>query len=133
MSAFMPEVDHEDEARRRKHKTTRTMAAAKEMRHWDPEAHIGDDEYILADVKAMVAEATAGKTDEQEMRTVERINRKGGGANVRRPGQRRANARRPGQRRANARRRGQRRANARRPGIMLAIHATPHTKWFAAI
>eukprot|EP00873_Tetraselmis_striata_P040561 jgi/Tetstr1/460825/TSEL_005986.t1 len=33
MSAFLPEVDHEDEARRRKYETARTMAAAKEMRH----------------------------------------------------------------------------------------------------
>eukprot|EP00873_Tetraselmis_striata_P046087 jgi/Tetstr1/466351/TSEL_010881.t1 len=33
MSAFLPEVDHEDEARRRKHETTRTMATAKKMRH----------------------------------------------------------------------------------------------------
>eukprot|EP00873_Tetraselmis_striata_P043381 jgi/Tetstr1/463645/TSEL_008506.t1 len=48
MSAFLLEVDHEDEARRRKHETARTMAAAKEMRHWNPEAHIGDDEYILS-------------------------------------------------------------------------------------
>eukprot|EP00873_Tetraselmis_striata_P045579 jgi/Tetstr1/465843/TSEL_010463.t1 len=52
MSAFLPEVDHEDEARRRKHEIARTMAGAKEMRHWNPEAHIGDDECILADVKA---------------------------------------------------------------------------------
>eukprot|EP00873_Tetraselmis_striata_P018019 jgi/Tetstr1/438283/TSEL_026850.t1 len=43
------------------------MAAAKETRHCNPEAHIGDDEYILADVKAAVAEAAAGKTDEQKM------------------------------------------------------------------
>eukprot|EP00873_Tetraselmis_striata_P028638 jgi/Tetstr1/448902/TSEL_036128.t1 len=49
-------VDHEYKARRRKHETARTMAAAKEMRHWNQEAHIGDD-YILADVKAAVAEA----------------------------------------------------------------------------
>eukprot|EP00873_Tetraselmis_striata_P028209 jgi/Tetstr1/448473/TSEL_035741.t1 len=53
------------------------MAAAKEMRHWNPEAHIGDNECILAGVKAAVAEATAGKADEQEMRRVERINREG--------------------------------------------------------
>jgi len=54
------------------------MATAKEMWHWNPEAHIGDDEYILADVKATVmAEATAGKTDKQGMRRVKRINRKG--------------------------------------------------------
>eukprot|EP00873_Tetraselmis_striata_P013940 jgi/Tetstr1/434204/TSEL_023315.t1 len=77
MSAFLPEVNHEDEARRRKHETARTMAAAKEMRHWYPEAHFGDDEYILADVKAAVADATAGKTGEQEMRRVERINPEG--------------------------------------------------------
>eukprot|EP00873_Tetraselmis_striata_P037583 jgi/Tetstr1/457847/TSEL_044392.t1 len=49
MSAFLPKVDHEDEARRREHETARNMAATKEMRHWKPEAHIGDDEYILAD------------------------------------------------------------------------------------
>eukprot|EP00873_Tetraselmis_striata_P008833 jgi/Tetstr1/429097/TSEL_019060.t1 len=101
------------------------MAAAKEMRHWNPETHIGDDEYILTDVKAAVA---SGKTDEQEMRRVETITPRSGqrganawrlgqrGANARRPGQRGANARRPGQRDANARRPGQRRANARRPG-----------------
>eukprot|EP00873_Tetraselmis_striata_P015673 jgi/Tetstr1/435937/TSEL_024819.t1 len=77
MAAFLHEVEHEDEARRRKHETARTMAAAKEMRHWNPEAHIGDDEYILADVKAAVAEPTAGKTEKQEMRRVERINREG--------------------------------------------------------
>eukprot|EP00873_Tetraselmis_striata_P046037 jgi/Tetstr1/466301/TSEL_010834.t1 len=52
----------------------RTMTAAKEMRHWDPEAHIGDDGYVLADVKAAVVEATAGTTGEQEMRRVERSN-----------------------------------------------------------
>jgi len=45
----------------------------REMRHWNPEAHIGDDRYVLPDVKAAVAEATAGTTDEQEMRRVERI------------------------------------------------------------
>eukprot|EP00873_Tetraselmis_striata_P027307 jgi/Tetstr1/447571/TSEL_034949.t1 len=44
-----------------------------EMRHWNPEAHIGDDGYVLADVTAAVAEATAGTTDEQEMRREERI------------------------------------------------------------
>eukprot|EP00873_Tetraselmis_striata_P024285 jgi/Tetstr1/444549/TSEL_000279.t1 len=33
MSAFLHEVDHEDEARRCKHETARTMAATKEMRH----------------------------------------------------------------------------------------------------
>eukprot|EP00873_Tetraselmis_striata_P042704 jgi/Tetstr1/462968/TSEL_007916.t1 len=78
MPAFLPEVDHEDEARRRTYETARTMAAAIEMRHWNPEAHVGDDEYILADVKAAVDEAIACKTDEQEMRRVERINREGG-------------------------------------------------------
>eukprot|EP00873_Tetraselmis_striata_P041889 jgi/Tetstr1/462153/TSEL_007218.t1 len=77
LAAFLPEVDHKDEAYRRMHETARTMAAAKEMRHWSPEAHIGDDDYILEDVKAAVVEATAGKTDEQEMRRVERINREG--------------------------------------------------------
>eukprot|EP00873_Tetraselmis_striata_P036549 jgi/Tetstr1/456813/TSEL_043487.t1 len=90
-------VDHEDKARRRKHETARTMAAAKEMRQWNPEAHIGDDEYILADR----------------------------GANARRPGQRGANARRPGQRGANARRPGQRGANARWPGQRDAIARRP--------
>eukprot|EP00873_Tetraselmis_striata_P004010 jgi/Tetstr1/424274/TSEL_014842.t1 len=75
MHAFPHEVDHEDEARRRKHETARTMAAAKEMRHWNPEANIENDEYILADVKTTVVEATAGKTDEQDMRRVEIINR----------------------------------------------------------
>eukprot|EP00873_Tetraselmis_striata_P045465 jgi/Tetstr1/465729/TSEL_010354.t1 len=73
LAAFLPEVDHKDEAYRRMHETARTMAAAKEMRHWSPEAHIGDDDYILEDVKAAAVEATAGKTDEQEMRRVERI------------------------------------------------------------
>eukprot|EP00873_Tetraselmis_striata_P029131 jgi/Tetstr1/449395/TSEL_036490.t1 len=73
MFAFLPEVDHEDEARCRKHETARTMAAAKEMRHWNPEAHIGDNEYILADVKATAAEATAGTTDEQEMRRSRKV------------------------------------------------------------
>eukprot|EP00873_Tetraselmis_striata_P033461 jgi/Tetstr1/453725/TSEL_040681.t1 len=123
MSAFLPEVDDEDEARRRMYETARTMAAATKMRHRNPEAHVGDDEYILEDVKAAVDEATAGKTNEQEMRRVERINREGAAgaagqrsANARRPGQRGANARRPGQRGANARRPGQRGANARRPG-----------------
>eukprot|EP00873_Tetraselmis_striata_P029132 jgi/Tetstr1/449396/TSEL_036491.t1 len=86
------------------------MTAAKEMRHWNPEAHIGDDGYALAEVKAAVAEATAGTTDEQEMRRPEQR-----GANAPRPGQRGANAPRPGQRSANARRPGQRSANARRP------------------
>eukprot|EP00873_Tetraselmis_striata_P042800 jgi/Tetstr1/463064/TSEL_007999.t1 len=84
------------------------MTAAKEMRHWNPEAHIGDDGYVLADVKAAVAEATAGTTDEQEMRRR--------GANAPRPGQRGANVPRPGQRGANAPRLGQRGANAPRPG-----------------
>eukprot|EP00873_Tetraselmis_striata_P042804 jgi/Tetstr1/463068/TSEL_008003.t1 len=138
MAAFLPEVDHKDEAYRRMHETARTMAAAKEMRHWSPEAHIGDDDYILEDVKAAVGEATAGKTDEQEMRRVERINREGwdyphlrsggsGAPTSRGPGQRGANAPRPGaagRQRAAARgsgaptRRGpgQRGANAPRPG-----------------
>eukprot|EP00873_Tetraselmis_striata_P034578 jgi/Tetstr1/454842/TSEL_000320.t1 len=83
------------------------MAAAKEMRHWNPGAQIGDDGYVLADVKAAVAEATAGTTAEQEMRRR--------GANAPRPGQRGANAPRPGQRGANAPRPGQRGANAPRP------------------
>eukprot|EP00873_Tetraselmis_striata_P009458 jgi/Tetstr1/429722/TSEL_019615.t1 len=90
MSAFLHEVDHEDEARHRKHETARTTAAAKEMRHWYPEAHIRDDEYILADR----------------------------GANARRPGQRGATARRPGQRGANAPRPGQVSASARRLGYV---------------
>eukprot|EP00873_Tetraselmis_striata_P010168 jgi/Tetstr1/430432/TSEL_020242.t1 len=77
LAAFLPEVDHTDEAYHRMHETARTMAAAKEMRHWSPETHIGDDDYILEDVKAAVVEATAGKTDEQEMRRVEKINREG--------------------------------------------------------
>eukprot|EP00873_Tetraselmis_striata_P017329 jgi/Tetstr1/437593/TSEL_002824.t1 len=77
ISAFLPEVDHEDEARRRKHEIARTMAASEDMGHWNPEAHIGDDEYILADVKAAMAEATAGKAHKQDMRRVERITRKG--------------------------------------------------------
>eukprot|EP00873_Tetraselmis_striata_P004480 jgi/Tetstr1/424744/TSEL_015261.t1 len=72
------------------------MTAAKETRHWNPEAHIGDDGYVLADVKAAVAEATAGTTGEQEMRRR--------GANAPRPAQRGANAPRPAQRGANARR-----------------------------
>eukprot|EP00873_Tetraselmis_striata_P025625 jgi/Tetstr1/445889/TSEL_003527.t1 len=77
------------------------------MRHWNREAHIEDNGYVLPDVKATVAEATAGTTDEQEMRRR--------GANAPRPGQRGANARRPPQRGANARRPAQRGANARRP------------------
>eukprot|EP00873_Tetraselmis_striata_P029963 jgi/Tetstr1/450227/TSEL_037265.t1 len=113
------------------------MTAAKEMRHWNPEAHIVDDGYVLPDVKAAVAEATAGTTDEQEMRRR--------GANAPRPAQRRANAPRPAQRGANAPRPAQRGANAPRPAQrganaptrgdrrMLVIHAAPHTKWFAAI
>eukprot|EP00873_Tetraselmis_striata_P040921 jgi/Tetstr1/461185/TSEL_006322.t1 len=83
------------------------MTAAKETRHWNPEALIGDDGYVLPDVKAAVAEATAGTTGEQEMRRR--------GANAPRPGQRGANAPRPGQRGANAPRPAQRGANAPRP------------------
>eukprot|EP00873_Tetraselmis_striata_P021768 jgi/Tetstr1/442032/TSEL_030213.t1 len=83
------------------------MAAAKEMRHWNPEAHIGDDGYVLLDVKAAVAEATAGTTGEQEMRRR--------GANAPRPAQRGANSPRPAQRGANAPRPAQRGANAPRP------------------
>eukprot|EP00873_Tetraselmis_striata_P027308 jgi/Tetstr1/447572/TSEL_034950.t1 len=117
------------------------MTAAKEMRHWNPEAHIGDDGYVLVDAKAAVAEATAGTIGEQEMRRRGANARRPGqrGANARQPGQRGANARRPGQRGANARRPAQRGANARRPAQrganarMLVIHAAPHTKWFAAI
>eukprot|EP00873_Tetraselmis_striata_P028137 jgi/Tetstr1/448401/TSEL_035671.t1 len=103
------------------------MTAAKEMRHWNPEAHIEDDGYVLTDVKAAVAEASAGTTDEQEMPRR--------GANAPRPGQRGANAPRPGQRGANAPRPAQRGANAPTRGDrrMLVIHAAPHTKWFAAI
>eukprot|EP00873_Tetraselmis_striata_P019991 jgi/Tetstr1/440255/TSEL_028606.t1 len=52
LAAFLPEVDHKDEAYCRMHETAKTMAAAKGMRHWSPEAHIGDDDYILEDVKA---------------------------------------------------------------------------------
>eukprot|EP00873_Tetraselmis_striata_P039234 jgi/Tetstr1/459498/TSEL_004865.t1 len=83
------------------------MTAAKETRHWNPEAHIGDDRYVLPDVKAAVAEATAGTTGEQEMRRR--------GANAPRPAQRGANAPRPAQRGANAPRPAQRGANAPRP------------------
>eukprot|EP00873_Tetraselmis_striata_P009286 jgi/Tetstr1/429550/TSEL_019454.t1 len=83
------------------------MTPAKETRHWNPEAHIGDDRYVLPDVKAAVAEATAGTTGEQEMRRR--------GANAPRPGQRGANAPRPAQRGANAPRPAQRGANAPRP------------------
>eukprot|EP00873_Tetraselmis_striata_P036750 jgi/Tetstr1/457014/TSEL_043678.t1 len=104
MSAFLHEVDHEDEARRRKHETARTVAAAKEMRHWNPEAHIGDDEYILADVKATRG-ANAPRPGQR-------------GDNAPRLGQRGANAPRPGQRGANALRPGQRGANAPRPGLV---------------
>eukprot|EP00873_Tetraselmis_striata_P038566 jgi/Tetstr1/458830/TSEL_045213.t1 len=133
MSAFLPEVDHDDDMGRTraavrvchdeglvpgKHETARTMAAAKEMRPCNPEAHTGDDEYIFADVKAAVAEATAGKTDEQEMRRVERINRNGG-APTRRG---RGNARRPGQRSANARRPAQRGANMCKEAWIVFIH-----------
>eukprot|EP00873_Tetraselmis_striata_P007169 jgi/Tetstr1/427433/TSEL_017596.t1 len=93
------------------------MTAAKETRHWNPEAHIGDDRYVLPDVKAAVAEATGGTTGEQEMR------RRGAnaprpaqrGANAPRPAQRGANAPRPAQRGANAPRLAQRGANAPRP------------------
>eukprot|EP00873_Tetraselmis_striata_P041788 jgi/Tetstr1/462052/TSEL_007122.t1 len=103
------------------------MTAAKETRHWNPEAHIGDDRYVLPDVKAAVAEATAGTTGEQEMR------RRGAdapraaqrGADAPRAAQGGANAPRPAQRGANAPTRGDRR--------MLVIHAAPHTIWFAAI
>eukprot|EP00873_Tetraselmis_striata_P044298 jgi/Tetstr1/464562/TSEL_009318.t1 len=103
------------------------MTAAKETRRWNPEAHIEDDRYVLADIKAAVAEATAGTIGEQEMRRR--------GANAPWPGQRGANAPRPGQRGANARRPAQRGANAPTHGDrrMLVIHAAPHTKWFAAI
>eukprot|EP00873_Tetraselmis_striata_P041884 jgi/Tetstr1/462148/TSEL_007213.t1 len=62
-----------------------------EMRHWNPEAHIGDDGYVLADVKAAR------------------------GANAPRPGQRGANAPRPAQQGAIAPRPAQRGANTRRP------------------
>eukprot|EP00873_Tetraselmis_striata_P023792 jgi/Tetstr1/444056/TSEL_031994.t1 len=51
-----------------------TPKASREMRHWNPEAHIGDDGYVLVDAKAAVAEDTAGTTGEQEMRGVERSN-----------------------------------------------------------
>eukprot|EP00873_Tetraselmis_striata_P011665 jgi/Tetstr1/431929/TSEL_021418.t1 len=75
LCAFLPEVDHDNEACRRQHETARTMAAAKEMRHCNPDAHIGDDEYI--DVKAAVDEATRYKTPQQEKDRVERISREG--------------------------------------------------------
>eukprot|EP00873_Tetraselmis_striata_P017679 jgi/Tetstr1/437943/TSEL_026573.t1 len=90
------------------------MTAAKEMRHWNPEAHIGDHGYVLADVKA--ASATADTTGEQE-RAANSAPRPGqrGANSAPRPAQRGANARRPAQRGANARRPAQRGANARRP------------------
>eukprot|EP00873_Tetraselmis_striata_P013665 jgi/Tetstr1/433929/TSEL_023106.t1 len=72
MAAFLPEVDHKDEAYRRMHETARTMAAAKEMRHWSPEAHIGDDDYILEDVKAAVARLTAGMPGAWSKHTLKR-------------------------------------------------------------
>eukprot|EP00873_Tetraselmis_striata_P004656 jgi/Tetstr1/424920/TSEL_015413.t1 len=131
-------VDHEDKARRRKHETARTMAAAKEMRQWNPEAHIGDDEYILADRGAKVrrrgsgaptrggrgsgAPTRGGRGSAAPTRggrgsgAPTRAGRGSGDAIARRPGQGGANARRPGQRGANARQPGQRGANARRPG-----------------
>eukprot|EP00873_Tetraselmis_striata_P040678 jgi/Tetstr1/460942/TSEL_006094.t1 len=93
MAAFLPEVDHKDEAYRRMHETARTMAAAKEMRHWSPEAHIGDDDYILEDVKAArgANEPRPGAAGRQ------RAAARGSGAPTRRgPGQRGANAPRPG-------------------------------------
>eukprot|EP00873_Tetraselmis_striata_P006962 jgi/Tetstr1/427226/TSEL_017414.t1 len=78
------------------------MTAAKEMRQkwqrWNPEAHIGDDGYVLADGKA-TRDAEGGEIE---------LTR---GANAPRPGQRGANARRPAQRGANARRPAQRGAN----------------------
>eukprot|EP00873_Tetraselmis_striata_P011910 jgi/Tetstr1/432174/TSEL_021630.t1 len=84
------------------------MTAAKEMRHWNPEAHIGDDGYVLADVKEMRRRGANAPRPGQR------------GANAPRPGQRGANARRPGQRGANARRPGQRGAKARRPAPAAA-------------
>eukprot|EP00873_Tetraselmis_striata_P046588 jgi/Tetstr1/466852/TSEL_011309.t1 len=84
------------------------MTAAKEMRHWNPEAHIGDDGYVLADVKAAR------------------------GANAPRPGQRGANAPRPAQRRANAPRPAQRGANAPRPAQRGANAPRPAQRGAAA-
>eukprot|EP00873_Tetraselmis_striata_P021200 jgi/Tetstr1/441464/TSEL_029709.t1 len=77
------------------------------MRHWNPEAHIGDDGYVLPDVKAARG-ANARRPGQR-------------GANARRPGQRGANARRPAQRGANSRRPAQRGANARRPAHVGAF------------
>eukprot|EP00873_Tetraselmis_striata_P017552 jgi/Tetstr1/437816/TSEL_026456.t1 len=79
------------------------------MRHWNPEAHIGDDGYVLADVKAAVAPLRLPLWGANAPRPGQR------GAIARRPAQRGANARRPGQRGANARRAAQRGANAWRP------------------
>eukprot|EP00873_Tetraselmis_striata_P027949 jgi/Tetstr1/448213/TSEL_035501.t1 len=84
------------------------MTAAKEMRHWNTEAHIGDDGYVLADVKA-ARDAEGGEIELTVKGGITRIFARG--ANARRPGQRGANARRPGQRGANARRPARRGAN----------------------
>eukprot|EP00873_Tetraselmis_striata_P045999 jgi/Tetstr1/466263/TSEL_010819.t1 len=79
------------------------MTAAKEMRHWNPEAHIGDDGYVLADIKAAARGANAPRPGQR-------------GANAPQPAQRGANAPRPAQRGANAPRPAQRGANAPRLG-----------------
>eukprot|EP00873_Tetraselmis_striata_P001452 jgi/Tetstr1/421716/TSEL_012654.t1 len=81
------------------------MTAAKEMRHWNPEAHIGDDGYVLADVKA-ARDAEGGEIE---------LTVKGGITASPQWGQRGANAPRPAQRGANAPRPAQRGANAPRP------------------
>eukprot|EP00873_Tetraselmis_striata_P016217 jgi/Tetstr1/436481/TSEL_025309.t1 len=88
------------------------MTAAKEMRHWNPKAHIGDDGYVLADVKA-ARDAEGGEIELTVKGGITRISERG--ANARRPAQRGANARRLAQRGANARGPAQRGANARRP------------------
>eukprot|EP00873_Tetraselmis_striata_P021362 jgi/Tetstr1/441626/TSEL_029853.t1 len=84
--AFMPEVDDENEAYRLQHDAARTMAAAKEIRHWNPEAPIGDDEYIVANVKPAVVEAAMYKTPQQERERVERIKREGTFSSISGPG-----------------------------------------------
>eukprot|EP00873_Tetraselmis_striata_P040917 jgi/Tetstr1/461181/TSEL_006318.t1 len=105
------------------------MTAAKEMRHWNPEAHIGDDGYVLVDVKAAVAEATAGTTTgEQEMRSGAPTRRdRGIGAPTRRGRGSGAPTRR-GRGSGAPTRRGRCSAAPTRGGRrMLVIHAAPHT------
>eukprot|EP00873_Tetraselmis_striata_P001990 jgi/Tetstr1/422254/TSEL_001250.t1 len=90
------------------------MTAATETRHWNPEAHIGDDRYVLPDVKAAVAErgANAPRSGQRGANAPRPAQR---GANAPRPAQRGANTPRPAQRGANAQRPAQRGANAPRP------------------